>query len=466
MGFRRILLNTCQDAFEAAAEARQVAIDGTDSDQEAAERRAKARTLGNIRLIGELFKKTVVPEKIVHMCMMELMGDPKSSVLREENVEAVCELVTIAGKALDAASKQGKDRMNEYFATLERWQKSKALSSRVRFMVKDVIELRRSAWIPRREVLQAKKLEEIHAEAHAELGMMPTTLIPALESLAPLPKTVHDEVELFPGFKGGEDWQRLMGTGSSGKPSNGGYSALTGEYQPVKPIEPAKPAKPAAPAQPSGQAAAPAAPKAPEPTAAAGALTEEQRDTKAKGLFSEYLGSADVQEAVTCAQEICTDEFRPKLLQMAIDQLYESMKPREHEMLAELMAQFQVQKVVSQQQLLDAVSEQTTALEDLSLDVPQAPKLLGLLVGQAVAAGALQLTALPNMLDGVESAKPKREFVAATLQRLKAKAGEAKMADQVKAAKLDLQSTLKADPEFDGNMPEVSKFLAQEGLKL
>ena len=40
------------------------------------------------------------------------------------------------------------------------------------------------------------------------------------------------------------------------------------------------------------------------------------------------------------------------------------------------------------------------------------------------------------------------------------------MAEQIKAAKLDLQSMLKADPEFDGNLPEVSKFLAQEGLNL
>ncbi len=46
-------------------------------------------------------------------------------------------------------------------------------------------------------------IEEIHAEAHAELGMMPATLIPALESLSALPRQAADEVELFPSFKGG-----------------------------------------------------------------------------------------------------------------------------------------------------------------------------------------------------------------------------------------------------------------------
>lgn len=51
---------------------------------------------------------------------------------------------------------------------------------------------------------QAKTIEEIHAEAHAELGMMPATLIPALESLSALPRQAADEVELFPSFKGGK----------------------------------------------------------------------------------------------------------------------------------------------------------------------------------------------------------------------------------------------------------------------
>ena len=52
------------------------------------------------------------------------------------------------------------------------------------------------------DVIQAKTIEEIRAEAHAELGMMPATLIPALESLSALPRQA-DEVELFPSFKGG-----------------------------------------------------------------------------------------------------------------------------------------------------------------------------------------------------------------------------------------------------------------------
>ena len=58
-----------------------------EEQKEATARTAKMRTLGNIRLIAELFKKSVVPEKIVHMCVQDLIGDAKQEPI-ENNVEA------------------------------------------------------------------------------------------------------------------------------------------------------------------------------------------------------------------------------------------------------------------------------------------------------------------------------------------------------------------------------------------
>ena len=54
--------------------------------------------------------------------------------------------------------------------------------------------------------VQAKKIEEIHAEAHAELGMVPSLMQPLL-SRFPLPAAAiglkEEEVDLFPAFRGG-----------------------------------------------------------------------------------------------------------------------------------------------------------------------------------------------------------------------------------------------------------------------
>jgi hypothetical protein len=54
---------------------------------EAAERRVKQRTLGNIRLIAELFNKEVVREPIVHACIGELLGDSARVEPVEDNIE-------------------------------------------------------------------------------------------------------------------------------------------------------------------------------------------------------------------------------------------------------------------------------------------------------------------------------------------------------------------------------------------
>lgn len=59
-----------------------------EEQKEGVARGAKMRTLGNIRLIAELFKKSVVPEKIVHMCVSDLTGDAQEEP-SENNVE-VC----------------------------------------------------------------------------------------------------------------------------------------------------------------------------------------------------------------------------------------------------------------------------------------------------------------------------------------------------------------------------------------
>jgi hypothetical protein len=57
-----------------------------------------------------------------------------------------------------------------------------------------------------------------------------------------------------------------------------------------------------------------------------------------------------------------------------------------------------------------------------SLDVPLAPKLLGQLVGLAVAEGLLGLEALPELCKPIEPAEPRRALAAAALHWLKVRA--------------------------------------------
>ncbi|CAK9199009.1 unnamed protein product [Sphagnum troendelagicum] len=109
--FRRVLLNTCQEEFEGAdalrGEIKQMTKQEQVRDRVDKEKFVKLRTLGKIKLIGELFKQKMLPEKIVHACIQELLGSDTKSAPAEENVEVQCQLFSKVGKRLEESAQSG-----------------------------------------------------------------------------------------------------------------------------------------------------------------------------------------------------------------------------------------------------------------------------------------------------------------------------------------------------------------------
>jgi len=169
--FKRLLLNKCQEEFERGEREEEEANKADEgevkqSTEEREERRVKARRrmLGNIRLIGELYKKKMLTERIMHECIKKLLGqyqDPD-----EENIEALCKLMSTIGEMIDHP--KAKEHMDAYFERMKVLSMNMNSSSRVRFMLKDAIDLRKNKWQQRRKVEGPKKIEEVHRDAAQE----------------------------------------------------------------------------------------------------------------------------------------------------------------------------------------------------------------------------------------------------------------------------------------------------------
>uniref|UniRef100_A0A8C7MUB6 Eukaryotic translation initiation factor 4 gamma 1 n=1 Tax=Oncorhynchus kisutch TaxID=8019 RepID=A0A8C7MUB6_ONCKI len=178
VNFRKLLLNRCQKEFEkdqdddVIFEAKQKEMEaakeeekaGLKAELEEAKDKARRRSLGNIKFIGELFKLKMLTEAIMHDCIVKLLKNHD-----EESLECLCRLLSTIGKDLDF--EKAKPRMDQYFAQMDKIIKEKKTSSRIRFMLQDVIDLRRSGWVPRRGEQGPKTIDQIHKDAEREEQM-------------------------------------------------------------------------------------------------------------------------------------------------------------------------------------------------------------------------------------------------------------------------------------------------------
>ncbi|KAL1719721.1 hypothetical protein EV715DRAFT_251035 [Schizophyllum commune] len=181
--FRKYLLNRCQEDFErgwvnkeatAAAAATKAVEDeavksanekkeGGDnepdlySDEYYAAQKAKRQGLGLIRFIGELFKLQMLTERIMHQCVQKLLGNVDNP--EEEEIESLCKLLTTVGELLDTPRAH---------AHMDELTKKPTVSSRMQFMLQDLIELRSRNWRARTQAAGPTTIAQIHEIAAKE----------------------------------------------------------------------------------------------------------------------------------------------------------------------------------------------------------------------------------------------------------------------------------------------------------
>uniref|UniRef100_A0A8C1RS98 Eukaryotic translation initiation factor 4 gamma, 1a n=1 Tax=Cyprinus carpio TaxID=7962 RepID=A0A8C1RS98_CYPCA len=382
VNFRKLLLNRCQKEFEkdkdddVIFEQKQKELDAATEEEERqrlneelvdAKDKARRRSLGNIKFIGELFKLKMLTEPIMHDCIVKLLKNHD-----EESLECLCRLLSTIGKDLDF--EKAKPRMDQYFHQMEKIIKERKTSSRIRFMLQDVLDLRKNNWVPRRGDQGPKTIDQIHKEAELEehreqikvqQQLLQTqdegwNIVPITTKNRPIDTSRLSKITkpgdfniqlLAPGGKG--SW------GSWGKGSSGGTGAKsTGDQGEQSPtliyLGPHSPMS---------------APAPPPPVQAKPALSEEELDKKSKSIIEEYLHINDMKEAVQCVQELNSASLLFVLVRNGVESTLErSSIAREHVGL--LFQKLVGARILLPEQYYKGLQEILEMADDMAIDIP------------------------------------------------------------------------------------------------
>ncbi|GFE55601.1 MIF4G domain-containing protein [Babesia ovis] len=196
--FYRVLLNKCQDSFEALSNVAMTASllspttdgvaddigdgdkddgidveDGDDVDVSGSIKVPRSRTkkwvLGNIRFMGELFLRKILSVGILKRIASTLlhMDSGGSRVPCEYLVESFLELITTIGYTLEQ-SPHGPDMLNDYMGHLASLKKHGNYSLRIVYKIQDLIDLRSKRWVKKVFKERATSVADIHLEAKQE----------------------------------------------------------------------------------------------------------------------------------------------------------------------------------------------------------------------------------------------------------------------------------------------------------
>lgn len=156
--FETLIIRVCRDKFINRTQYSDNIINpppsGDPNEVDEEERRyvAKQKILGNVKFIGELFKLEMLSPAIIHN-MLEQLLDRKSRSNpsledRCEDMECLSQILRTCGKQLD--TEKSKNLIGQYFDIMEHKSNSTKYPPRIRFLLRDVIELRSHEWKPRK----------------------------------------------------------------------------------------------------------------------------------------------------------------------------------------------------------------------------------------------------------------------------------------------------------------------------
>ena len=193
-------------------------------------------------------------------------------------------------------------------------------------------------------------------------------------------------------------------------------------------------------------------------------MSDEDRLSLGKSLFTDFLSSDNVSEAVSAAQELVVPGFGFILADTGINRAYETLSIAEQAKISSLLVELVAHGAISIDDLVNAVAQQAKILDDTMLDVPSAPKILGEIMGGSI---AKKLTSIDNLLEqaqGIEGAEARRGLIVGALTQIRSLNGENDMIETVKSGNVNMAAICQRDDEIESYLPDTTEFLRESGL--
>lgn len=154
MHFRSVLIDKVESAFFRLTSATDETAKEEESKHPEEKLRKLQRSVGILTFIGELYKVGMLTSNIISICIRSLL-DSKS----QEKLELLCAVLRTVGKKYDKAtqnqpsfkyfsSSRDLEKLDNIIKEMQSIVKSFEISARVCLLVQEVIDLRRSKWVP------------------------------------------------------------------------------------------------------------------------------------------------------------------------------------------------------------------------------------------------------------------------------------------------------------------------------
>jgi len=511
--FKMLLLQRCSEALQQLAEEEEEeeeeeGAEEVDSSADKEERlqNAHRQMLGTMTVFAELYRKGLVAETMMLGTMEMLISVEEEEEEEEEedeengpelpderDIEAFCVLVTTMGQTMEENSIKGKEELEEHFETIKVLSTDERLPPRMRFMLKDLLDLRKNRWVLRqKKVVDPKSLDAIKQEANSNdrkmqkshsawpggagssRQMRRTSSGGASGGGSPFftpgasPNTTPKQSPAFgASFRGDDSGGKRRG--KSPPRSAGGANALKrsqSEGAHFKKTGNDYTTPGGKPPRPPGAHT----PSASPPIEQQSKVDKKAMKKKAEGIINEYLSIREVEESMEGLKEMGDSSFHGAFVALALETSLEKGKDAQGyigDMLSELSKKYP--ETLTSPQLEKGFVRMFGMMDDLIMDYPKAPEILGTLLGRCVAVKGLELALVHplNQTGGDDfqrflASRNGSSFVVASLNALKEREmAESEIKEMWIGTGLQPSDWMPAD---DANAEGVENCLTKAGL--